>query len=120
MNSSDKYSAEDQLDNPIDTIDHWSRRRQQLGVIVWSSFLAACFASLLFFAFIDPAQIVEESSPRWWLPNAMTGYAVGFMFFWIVCAVAAMLTSYLLETAPSHSRSDHMPDNSGVSGRPRS
>jgi hypothetical protein len=103
MSQPDKQSAEDQLDTPIDgpgdEIHHWSRRRQEVGVIVWSSFLAACLAALLFFAFFDPAQFVDESSPRWWLPNAMAGYAVGFVFFWMISAVAATLTSYLLETS---------------------
>jgi hypothetical protein len=30
----------------------------------------------------------------------MTGYAIGFFFFWFVCAIAAVLTAYLIDTRP--------------------
>jgi len=82
----------------------WSRRAQEIGVIVWSSFLAACLASLVFFAFFDPMQLGEDDLPPAWLSSAMTGYAVGFFFFWAVCAVAACLAAYLLETLPRGER----------------
>ena len=78
----------------------WSRRGQEVGAIVWSSFLAACFATLVFFAFLDPVQLANDEHPPVWLSSAMAGYAMGFFFFWIVCAVAALLTAYLLDTLP--------------------
>ncbi|HYM35613.1 MAG TPA: hypothetical protein VET48_09470 [Steroidobacteraceae bacterium] len=84
----------------------WSHRRQKIGVIVWASFLAACFASLIFFAFIDPMLIAGEDNPPAWLSSRMSGYAFGFFFFWIVTAVSSVLTAYLLDTLPPDKNKD--------------
>jgi hypothetical protein len=78
----------------------WSRRKQVVGAIIWSSFLAACLASLLFFAFVDPVTIIDETPLRGSQPSSLMAYAIGFYFFWMVCAVAAALAAYLLETLP--------------------
>jgi len=76
----------------------WSRRRQEVGTIVWSSFLAACLATTIFFAFVDPLTLGNDDQPPAWLTSRMTGYALGFFFFWIVTMVSAFLTAYLLAT----------------------
>ena len=39
--------------------------------------------------------------PPAWLANRMTGYTVGFFFFWGVCTIASFLTAYLIDTRPS-------------------
>jgi hypothetical protein len=95
----------------------WSRRRQEVGAIVWSSFLAACFATMVFFAVLDPLLLADDDAPPSWLASRMTGYALGFFFFWIVTALSAVLSSYLLETLPKDvagddSKQNH-PDRSG-------
>jgi hypothetical protein len=79
----------------------WSRRRQEVGAIVWSSFLAACLATMIFFAFFDPLTLGADDYPPAWLPSRMAGYALGFFFFWLVTFVAALLAAYLLETLPA-------------------
>ncbi|MDY6944756.1 MAG: hypothetical protein SXG53_03475 [Pseudomonadota bacterium] len=76
----------------------WSRLRQDLGVLLWSSFLAACVAALFFFACFDPLLLADDARPPHWLADRMTGYTVGFFFFWIVCAIAAFLTAWLIDT----------------------
>jgi hypothetical protein len=77
----------------------WSRLRQDVGAVVWSSFLAACLAAMLFFAAFDPLTLASDDNPPWWLESRMTGYSVGFFFFWFVCAVAGFLTSALLHSS---------------------
>lgn len=74
--------------------------RQDAGAFLWSSFLAACLATMVFFAFFDPLLLAHDDAPPAWLADRMTGYAVGFFFFWFVCAVAAVLTAYLIDTRP--------------------
>ena len=70
------------MTNDIDlTPKPWSRRRQKAGVIVWSSFLAACVATMVFFAIFDPLLLGDDDQPPAWLPSHMTGYALGFFFF---------------------------------------
>ena len=70
-----------------------------VGLVLWPSFLAACGASLLFFAAVDPA-LLRDAGPRLFAglePEA--GYALGFLFFWGVGAVASALSIYLIRTA---------------------
>jgi hypothetical protein len=76
------------------------KKRTQLdaGVVVWSSFLAACVATTVFFAFVDPLLIGHDDAPPVWARDRMTGYTIGFFFFWIACGVASAFTAFLVET----------------------
>ncbi|HEY7640816.1 MAG TPA: hypothetical protein VH814_13910 [Steroidobacteraceae bacterium] len=79
----------------------WPRFRQDLGVLLWASFLAACAATLFFFAYFDPRSLAADEAPPSWLADRMTGYGVGFFFFWAVCTIASFLTAYLIDTRPA-------------------
>jgi hypothetical protein len=76
----------------------WSSRAQVLAAVLWSSFLAACFATMLFFAFVDPGMIHEGAAPEMEMTR-MTGYGVGFFFFWMVAAIASAVSVYLVRTS---------------------
>jgi hypothetical protein len=90
-------------ETPEDTADvHWSRLREDVGVVIWSSFLVACLATMLFFAFVDPVDLAELLRYPWWLPNDMTTYALGFFGFWALAACSATLTAYMLDTSHEH------------------
>lgn len=80
----------------------WSRRVQEVAAVGWSAFLAACVATMLFFAVFDPVLLGNDLDPPKWLRDRMTGYALGFFFFWFVALVGAALTAYLLESKPAH------------------
>ena len=79
----------------------WPRFREDLGVLLWAAFLAACAATALFFAYFDPLLLAADDAPPRWLADRMTGYTVGFFFFWAVCTIASFLTAYLIDTRPS-------------------
>lgn len=80
----------------------WSQARQRVAIAIWSSFLAAAAASVVCFAFIDPAAIELLDGADATLAR-MTGYALGFFLFWIATASASLLTLYLVSTtAPRH------------------
>lgn len=79
----------------------WPRFREDLGVLLWSSFLAACVATLFFFAYFDPRMLAADDAPPSWLHDRMSGYAIGFFFFWGICTIAGFLTAYLIDTRPS-------------------
>jgi len=102
----------DATDN--DTRPPWSRRSQEIGAIVWSSFLAACVATMVFFALFDPVLLGNDDQPPSWLANRMTGYAAGFFFFWIVTMTSALLTAFLLDTLPHNQPRN---DTGGTSSR---
>ncbi len=67
-----------------------SPRARSVGVVVWCSFLTACGATAVLFAFVDPDLL--------WHVESLTIYALGFFFFWAVAAVSAALASYMAST----------------------
>ena len=80
---------------------HLSRRQRDVFVIGWCAFLTAAVGTMLFFAWIDPLALGEVAD----LPfpiDRMTGYAVGFFFFWLISAASAALTVYLIRTRHGH------------------
>jgi TRAP-type C4-dicarboxylate transport system permease small subunit len=81
----------------------WRRRWQVYASVGWSSFLAACFATMLFFAFVDPAeyQWMAGESPQ---EMRMTGYALGFFFFWFITAITGMVVAFLIRSTRREAR----------------
>ena len=78
-----------------------SRRQRDVFVIGWCSFLTAAVATMFFFAFVDPLALADITEPP--LPvDRMSGYALGFFFFWLLAAVSATLTVYLIRTRTGH------------------
>jgi hypothetical protein len=72
---------------------------RDLGLVLWPSFLAACGASLLFFAAVDPL-LLRDAGPHIFAGiEREGGYALGFAFFWATGAVASALSVYLIRTA---------------------
>lgn len=66
-----------------------------IGTVLWPSLLAACLASLLFFAAVDPL-LLRDAGPQ--LFDGLSregGYALGFFFFWFIAACASALSLYL-------------------------
>ncbi|HEV2230168.1 MAG TPA: hypothetical protein VGR86_14575 [Steroidobacteraceae bacterium] len=76
-----------------------------VGLVLWPSFLAACAASLLFFAAVDPA-LLKDAGPRLFADlDREAGYVLGFIFFWVISAVASALSVYLVRTERGRRRS---------------
>jgi hypothetical protein len=86
---------------------HW---REDLGVLLWAAFLAAALATMIFFAFLDPVAIADDAPPLRWFEDRMTGYTIGFFFFWAVCIFSSWLTAWLIKSrrdaAPEPYRDD--------------
>jgi hypothetical protein len=77
----------------------WSRYRECVGVISWTSFLAACVETLAFFAYFDPMVLGCETVTPPWLAYRPAAYAVGFFFFWTFTFIGSTLTAYMLDTS---------------------
>ena len=86
-------------------VDELGPRGRLAFTVAWCSFLSASVATLVFFAFVDPAPIVAVLQPTEALPSRTTLYSLGFFFFWMVSAVSAGLTASLLCAPPSARRS---------------
>jgi hypothetical protein len=84
-----------------DRVHELTRRQRDVFVIGWCSFLSAAVATMIFFAFVDPLDLADITEPP--LPvDRMGGYALGFFFFWLLAAVSATLTVYLIRTRHGH------------------
>lgn len=81
----------------------WSRRAQAVAAVLWPSFLAAAFATMLCFAFVDPAAMPDALSLAVEF-SRMTGYAIGFFFFWLITAISSGMSVFLLRTARRDSK----------------
>lgn len=72
----------------------WPPGRRAVAAMVWSAFLAACLGSLLGFAWLDPADLLEAGYGADWLtPTAV--YTLGFFLFFVVGFAGAFLAVYL-------------------------
>ncbi len=79
-------------------------RGLDVALVLWPSFLAACGASLLFFAAVDPA-LLRDAGPRLFAGlEREAGYALGFLFFWGIGALASAISVYLIRTARTEPR----------------
>ena len=74
-------------------------RGLDVALVLWPSFLAACGASLLFFAAVDPA-LLRDAGPHLFAGlDREAGYALGFLFFWSIGTLACTISVYLIRTA---------------------
>ncbi|MEZ5563248.1 MAG: hypothetical protein R3F27_09885 [Gammaproteobacteria bacterium] len=77
----------------------WSTRAQLLAAVLWPSLLAASFATMLFFAFIDP-ELLHDSPAADVETSRMTTYGITFFFFWLITALSSAVSVYLVRTSP--------------------
>jgi hypothetical protein len=92
-----------------ETAHSWSRFSERVGVISWTSFLAACLETMVFFAYFDPMMLDGLETTPTWLALRPAAYAAGFFFFWAFTFVSSTLTAYMLDSgrnaAPSSAES---------------
>jgi hypothetical protein len=79
----------------------WSRFSERVGVTLWTSFLAACLETLVFFAYFDPMVLGSVEATPSWLALRPAAYAAGFFFFWIFTILGSSLTAYMLDSSPN-------------------
>ncbi len=70
------------------------KREPRVLTILWPAFLAAGMAEACFFALFDPLESLHWGD---WVPTPVAVYTIGFLFFWAMCALASMLTYYLIK-----------------------
>jgi hypothetical protein len=77
----------------------WSRRKRDIGTVVWISFLAACVGTFVIFAVMD----VDALSDAWVIPleiGSRLAYSLGFIFLFVVSLIASGLTVFMIRTGP--------------------
>jgi hypothetical protein len=68
---------------------------QRVGAILWPSFFAACIATMVFFAFVDPLELRDITFPQMAISREL-GYTVAFFLFWAATAASSLFTWILL------------------------
>ncbi len=96
----------------------WPRLAQDVAIVAWPSFLVTSVATMVCFAFLDPVLIGNDGYPPPAFATRMTGYAVGFFFFWLVAAFSSLLTLYLVRTAHGAPDAGSGIDHDGSRGPP--
>jgi hypothetical protein len=81
-----------------------SPRARDVGRVLWCSFLAACIASIAFFAFVDPAIVSQPDVPPSSVSGKIAAYSAGFFFFWGTAALGSGLTAFLMRADRSRGR----------------
>lgn len=89
----------------------WNRRKRDLGVALWISFLAACAGTFVIFALLDPDALTDAWAQPWEIDSRLA-YSLGFLFLYTVSLLASGLTVFMLRSGPraGHSR--------GADGKP--
>ncbi|MDH3576575.1 MAG: hypothetical protein OEO71_01990 [Gammaproteobacteria bacterium] len=77
----------------------WSRDKQAVFTVIWISFLSAAIATMVFFALFDPVELSGYFDEELDISRD-AGYAIGFFFFWVLCAFCSGVTAFLVRTAP--------------------
>ena len=87
------------VDEEYGGTQRWTRNKQAVFTAAWISFLSAAVSTMVFFAVFDPVELgglIDESLQF----SRDAGYAAGFFFFWILCALCSGMTAFLVRTAP--------------------
>ena len=84
-----KVRAETPFDHPPRPL------AQKVGAVLWPSFFAACVATMVFFAFIDPLQLRDITFPGVEISRE-AGYSIAFFMFWLATAGSSLFTWILL------------------------
>ena len=103
QNTAPEYEPELRAQRP------WTRRAQAIAAVVWPSFLTASIGTMLFFAIFDPG-LLEQAMSHPMDFSRMTGYALGFFFFWLIAFMASSVSVYLMRTAHRDLRVDEVKD----------
>ncbi len=84
-----KVRAETPFDHPPRPL------AQKVGAVLWPSFFAACVATMVFFAFVDPLQLRDITFPGVEISRE-AGYSIAFFMFWLATASSSLFTWILL------------------------
>lgn len=76
---------------------------QRVGAILWPSFFAAGVATMVFFAFVDPMDLVDISFPGLEITRAL-GYTIAFLMFWLATASSSLFTWLLLRPTSRYNK----------------
>jgi len=62
-------------------------------LVLWPSFVVAGIAEAVFFTVIDPQELYLFGEPVHF--SRLATYSIGFLGFWLVCAVSSLMTWFL-------------------------
>lgn len=78
---------------------------RMIGVVLWVSFVAACIATMLFFAMFDPLLITEAATYPMNLSRT-SSYSIGFFLFWLLTSSTGVMVAWLLSLPDAQKKPD--------------
>ena len=66
---------------------------ERIAWVLWPSFIMGGVAEVVFFALVDPHDLLFHGEPLGWSRTAI--YSVGFFLFWAFAAGSSALTCFL-------------------------
>ena len=94
-----KDGAEESLASQREAQKQLDTKTRRVFVVCWSAFLAACVGFVVFFAIFDP-ELLGDAAARPFHMSRMGGYAMGFLFLWVIAAISGFMTMVLRRKAP--------------------
>ncbi len=73
----------------------YPRRLHYISAVLWPSFLAACVATMVFFAMFDPQELLQIMTWKFSLSREWA-YSLGFFLFWLLTILSSSITLVLL------------------------
>ena len=77
----------------------WSRRKRDIGLVIWIAFLTSCAGTLVIFAVLDPAALNNAWVLPWEIGRKLA-YSLGFIFLFLLGVLASALTVFMIRTGP--------------------
>ena len=77
----------------------WPRRKRDLGIAIWVSFLAASAGTFVLFGLVDPADVQSPWIERFDIGRKLA-YSLGFGFLFAVSLLASLLTVFMIRSGP--------------------
>ena len=91
-------------------------RKHRIAWVLWPAFLVGAVAEMVFFAFIDPGEVMLFGNPLDLSPTAT--YSIFFFFFWAVGLGSSALTCFL-QKSPFELNRCPVPPDSRPAGCPK-
>lgn len=77
-----------------------------VAIVLWTSFLGAAIATMIFFATFDPTELARLATFPMVLDHT-AGYSIGFLAFWILLAVNGAIVAWLAGNPKLHEHPDN-------------
>ena len=78
----------------------WSMRQRDWAVVFWIAFLSASAGAFVLFGLVNPMDMLSTWADEYDI-GVKLAYGLAFLFLYLVCLLASVLTMFMIRTGPS-------------------